>query len=373
MRIPSLAIVELPETELLEKGSKTIEGRALKDVTGLLLYPASHLVMLSVEELCRRALVDEGTSRDHLCAIRIGSETTWPKQNDFTSRTHDDRALRNLTGKYGSEPRQQNWNVTSVSALLLSVVSAAPTSDTQRPATEAITTATDSADYSYRRITLDPVSATTGAWGVTSPVKLLIYPTLMTENFSGPGETAVGRALNMRSLLCFQEQNLFVVGTKDECFLYILLSLKHQRLTHKVINEQAYLKATENMGKDVIRLANTLTIDYILRTPPRLTTQSLGPGGLTSTIYRQAASAKPSVQLAGQAHDHSRTPPGDHKEQRKSSNVPGNDPSARSSWPRSEKWVASRSKSRSRSREPLSAQKHTEHDRIYTAPSPALM
>ncbi|KAL3193820.1 hypothetical protein MRX96_000112 [Rhipicephalus microplus] len=50
-------------------------------------------------------------------------------------------------------------------ALLLSVVSAAPTSDTQRPATEAITTATDSADYSYRRITLDPVSATTGAWG----------------------------------------------------------------------------------------------------------------------------------------------------------------------------------------------------------------
>ncbi|KAL3193939.1 hypothetical protein MRX96_000217 [Rhipicephalus microplus] len=37
-------------------------------------------------------------------------------------------------------------------ALLLSVVSAAPTSDTQRPATEAITTATDSADYSYRRI-----------------------------------------------------------------------------------------------------------------------------------------------------------------------------------------------------------------------------
>ncbi|KAH8028371.1 hypothetical protein HPB51_016194 [Rhipicephalus microplus] len=97
-------------------------------------------------------------------------------------------------------------------ALLLSVVSAAPTSDTQRPATEAITTATDSADYSYRRITLDPVSATTGAWGVTSPVKLLIYPTLMTENFSGPGETAVGRALNMRSLLCFQALLLSVVS-----------------------------------------------------------------------------------------------------------------------------------------------------------------
>ncbi|KAL3216443.1 hypothetical protein MRX96_033086 [Rhipicephalus microplus] len=91
-----------------------------------------------------------------------------------------------------------------------------------------------------------------------------------------------------------------------------------------------------------------------------------------STGYRQAASAKPSVQQAGQAHDRSRTPPGDHKEQRKSSNVAGNDPSARSSWPRSEKWVASQSKSRSRSREPLSAQKHTEHDRIYTAPSPAL-
>ncbi|KAL3169401.1 hypothetical protein MRX96_016504 [Rhipicephalus microplus] len=97
-------------------------------------------------------------------------------------------------------------------ALLLSVVSAAPASDTQRPATEAITTATDSADYIYRRITLDPVSATKGAWGVTSPVKLLIYPTLMTENFSGPGETAVGRALNMRSLLCFQALLLSVVS-----------------------------------------------------------------------------------------------------------------------------------------------------------------
>ncbi|KAL3218104.1 hypothetical protein MRX96_006082 [Rhipicephalus microplus] len=77
-------------------------------------------------------------------------------------------------------------------ALLLSVVSAAPTSDTQRPATEAITTATDSADYSYRRITLDPVSATTGAWGVTSPVKLLIYPTLMTENFSTTAIRRIG-------------------------------------------------------------------------------------------------------------------------------------------------------------------------------------
>ncbi|KAL3182202.1 hypothetical protein MRX96_007409 [Rhipicephalus microplus] len=77
-------------------------------------------------------------------------------------------------------------------ALLLSVVSAAPTSDTQRPATEAITTATDSADYSYRRITLDPVSATMGAWGVTSPVKLLIYPTLMTENFSTTAFRRIG-------------------------------------------------------------------------------------------------------------------------------------------------------------------------------------
>ncbi|KAL1481873.1 hypothetical protein MTO96_034140 [Rhipicephalus appendiculatus] len=49
-------------------------------------------------------------------------------------------------------------------ALLLSVVSAAPPSDTERQATQAITGTIDHADYRYHRITLDPVNATTGGW-----------------------------------------------------------------------------------------------------------------------------------------------------------------------------------------------------------------
>nr|XP_037286055.1 sodium/iodide cotransporter-like [Rhipicephalus microplus] len=95
-----------------------------------------------------------------------------------------------LGGKGGDNDERAGKRIEE--ALLLSVVSAAPASDTQRPATEAITTATDSADYIYRRITLDPVSATKGAWGVTSPVKLLIYPTLMTENFSTTAIRRIG-------------------------------------------------------------------------------------------------------------------------------------------------------------------------------------
>ncbi|KAH8022889.1 hypothetical protein HPB51_006247 [Rhipicephalus microplus] len=50
--------------------------------------------------------------------------------------------------------------------------------------------------------------------------------------------------------------------------------------------------------------------------------------------YRQPASAKPLVQQAGQASDHSRTPSGDHKKLQRSNNVAGNDTSARSSRPR---------------------------------------
>ncbi|KAH8033444.1 hypothetical protein HPB51_012897 [Rhipicephalus microplus] len=78
------------------------------------------------------------------------------------------------------------------------------------------------------------------------------------------------------------KQNLVIVSTKDECVLLILLSLEQLRLTDKTIRLQAYHKATDNMGKRVIRLTNTFTTDYILAnwpTPPRLTTQSSGPGG----------------------------------------------------------------------------------------------
>ncbi|KAH7958333.1 hypothetical protein HPB49_000872 [Dermacentor silvarum] len=60
------------------------------------------------------------------------------------------------------------------------------------------------------------------------------------------------------------EQNLVVVGTKEERVLPILLGLDKLRLTDRTINVQAYLKATDNMGKGVIRLANTFTTDYIL-------------------------------------------------------------------------------------------------------------
>ncbi|KAH8040833.1 hypothetical protein HPB51_013003 [Rhipicephalus microplus] len=60
------------------------------------------------------------------------------------------------------------------------------------------------------------------------------------------------------------EQNLVIVGTKDECVLRILLSLEQPQLTDETINVQAYLKATDNMGKGVIWLANTFTTDHIL-------------------------------------------------------------------------------------------------------------
>ncbi|KAH7979558.1 hypothetical protein HPB49_009870 [Dermacentor silvarum] len=60
------------------------------------------------------------------------------------------------------------------------------------------------------------------------------------------------------------EQNLVVVGTKEECMLPILLGLDKLRLTYRTINVQAYLKATDNMGKGVLRLANTFATDYIL-------------------------------------------------------------------------------------------------------------
>ncbi|KAL3171022.1 hypothetical protein MRX96_013914 [Rhipicephalus microplus] len=113
--------------------------------------------------------------------------------------------------------------------------------------------------------------------------------------------------------------------------LRILLSLQQLQLTDKTINVQAQLKATDDMG-----------------------------------------SAKPLVQQAGQARDRIRTPSGDHEEQQKSSNVVGNDTSNRSSRSRSKKRAAFCSKSLSRSRGPQSAQKHTEHEKTSTAPSPAL-
>ncbi|KAH8024031.1 hypothetical protein HPB51_020789 [Rhipicephalus microplus] len=46
-----------------------------------------------------------------------------------------------------------------------------------------------------------------------------------------------------------------------ECVLRIFVSLEQLRLTDKTINVQAYLKATDNMGKGVIRLANTISLN----------------------------------------------------------------------------------------------------------------
>ncbi|KAH7941073.1 hypothetical protein HPB49_009763 [Dermacentor silvarum] len=60
------------------------------------------------------------------------------------------------------------------------------------------------------------------------------------------------------------DEYVVIVGTKEERVLPILLGLDKLRLTDRTINVQAYLKATDNMGKGVIRLANTFTTDYIL-------------------------------------------------------------------------------------------------------------
>ncbi|KAH8040738.1 hypothetical protein HPB51_012053 [Rhipicephalus microplus] len=177
-------------------------------------------------------------------------------------------------------------------------------------------------------------------------------------------------------------KNLVVVGTKDDCVLQVF-SLEHLRLTDKTINVQAYLKATVNMGKGVIPLVNTFTTDYIFANTTSPDNQIIGARRLGSTNvvtpifehsniprYHQPATAKPLVQQAGQARDHSRKRSGDYKAQQKSSNVTGNDTSARSSRPRFKKRAASRSKSRSRARGPQSTQKHTKHDKTSTAPSP---
>ncbi|KAL3169452.1 hypothetical protein MRX96_045506 [Rhipicephalus microplus] len=177
-------------------------------------------------------------------------------------------------------------------------------------------------------------------------------------------------------------QNLVVAGTKDESVLRILLSLEHLLLTDNTVNVQAYLPATYNMGKCVIRLANTFTTNYILA-------NTISPNG---TIIRARRFGSTNVVMltfehsniprlvfqnevtlqAGQARNCSRTPSRDHKEQQESSNMAGHDTGARSSWPRSKKRAAFRSMSRSRPRERQSAQKHIEHDKTSTAPSTAL-
>ncbi|KAH7981255.1 hypothetical protein HPB49_022740 [Dermacentor silvarum] len=79
------------------------------------------------------------------------------------------------------------------------------------------------------------------------------------------------------------EQNLVVVGTKEERVLPILLGLDKLRLTDRTINVQAYLKATDNMGKGVIRLANTFTTDYILENTTSPHNQIIGARRLGST------------------------------------------------------------------------------------------
>ncbi|KAH7954050.1 hypothetical protein HPB49_015246 [Dermacentor silvarum] len=79
------------------------------------------------------------------------------------------------------------------------------------------------------------------------------------------------------------EQNLVVVGTKEECMLPILLGLDKLRLTDRTINVQAYLKATDNMGKGVIRQANTFTTDYILENTTSPHNQIIGARRLGST------------------------------------------------------------------------------------------
>ncbi|KAL1466326.1 hypothetical protein MTO96_042815 [Rhipicephalus appendiculatus] len=100
---------------------------------------------------------------------------------------------------------------------------------------------------------------------------------------SGHAEAAPNLAHHY-SLHPLWEQNLVVVDTKDECVLHILLSLKQLRLTDKkTINVQAYLKATDNMGKGVIRLANTFTTDYILENTTSPNNPIIGARRLGST------------------------------------------------------------------------------------------
>ncbi|KAH7965510.1 hypothetical protein HPB49_008496 [Dermacentor silvarum] len=79
------------------------------------------------------------------------------------------------------------------------------------------------------------------------------------------------------------EQNLVVVGTKEELVLPILLGLDKLRLTDRTINVQAYLKAKDNMGKGVIRLVNTFTTDYILENTTSPHNQIIGARRLGST------------------------------------------------------------------------------------------
>ncbi|KAL1469902.1 hypothetical protein MTO96_040786 [Rhipicephalus appendiculatus] len=99
---------------------------------------------------------------------------------------------------------------------------------------------------------------------------------------SGNAEAAPNLA-HQYSLHPLWEQNLVVVGTKEECVLHILLSLKQLRLTDRTINVQAYLKATDNMGKGVIRLANTFTTDYILENTTSPNNPIIGARRLGST------------------------------------------------------------------------------------------
>ncbi|KAH7969799.1 hypothetical protein HPB52_021957 [Rhipicephalus sanguineus] len=99
---------------------------------------------------------------------------------------------------------------------------------------------------------------------------------------SGNAEAAPNLA-HKYSLHPLWEQNLVVVGTKEECVLHTLLSLEQLRLTDRTINVQAYLKATDNMGKDVIRLANTFTTDYILENTTSPDNPIIGARRLGST------------------------------------------------------------------------------------------
>ncbi|KAL3197461.1 hypothetical protein MRX96_014630 [Rhipicephalus microplus] len=81
-----------------------------------------------------------------------------------------------------------------------------------------------------------------------------------------------------------RQQNLVVVGTKNECVLRILLSLEQVQLTGRTINVQAYLKDTDNIGKGVIRLANAFTTDYILANTTSPNHPIIGARRLGSTM-----------------------------------------------------------------------------------------
>ncbi|KAH8023934.1 hypothetical protein HPB51_019451 [Rhipicephalus microplus] len=118
-------------------------------------------------------------------------------------------------------------------------------------------------------------------------------------------------AQNLKHKYCLYpilEQNLVVIGNKDECSQSIPVSLEQFPMTNKAMNVQAYPKNAGNTNKGVIQLAHTFTTDYI---------------------------------LAGQAHDYNQAPSDDHNEQQKSSYMMGNGTSARSSQPRSKKWAGS--------------------------------